>query len=249
MLNHYENGESMKKLINLLFLLTAAALFNSVDAANLQEDAYQRLYAIQAKIHLKYGDLRHELPEQLLTTIFLPADAKVLELGADVGRNSCVIATILKDSRNMVTVEPRLEAIPYLRENRDVNNLKFYIEPSAISKIPLVQKGWSTIPSAVDLPGYTRVQTITYEQLQKKYGIKFDTLIIDCEGAFYYILRDEPNILNNIKLIIIENDFSSAEHYQFVADQFRKNGFEVIHNEGPPHWDENSSFYQVWAKQ
>ena len=31
---------------------------------------------------------------------------------------------------------------------------------------------------------------------------KFDTLILDCEGAFYNILKDMPEILDNINLII-----------------------------------------------
>jgi hypothetical protein len=35
----------------------------------------------------------------------------------------------------------------------------------------------------------------------------FDTLVLDCEGAFYYILQDTPEILEGIKLLIMENDY------------------------------------------
>lgn len=232
-----------------LFILLALFAFGTLSAENLQEDAYQKLYAVHAKYRLKHGEQLHELPEQLLTLTFLPPDAKVLEIGADVGRNSCLIASILNDSRNMVSVEPRLEAIPYLRDNRNINNLKFHIEPSAISKVSLYQKGWISVPSDIPLPGHTKLNTITFEQLKRKYGIEFDTLIVDCEGALYYILRDDPTVLNNIKLVIIENDFQCADHYFFVADLFRQHGLEAVHNEGPAYWGENTAFYQVWKKQ
>ena len=65
-----------------------------------------------------------------------------------------------------------------------------------------LQKDWNTIPSDTVLPGYKEVNTITYTDLVKKYNINFDTLVIDCEGAFYYILQDMPETLNNIKLLL-----------------------------------------------
>lgn len=235
------------KFICFLSLMIGSAHSSYAVVTRLPEEAYDKLYALHAKIKFLHGDPMAELPEQLLTANFLPSNAKVLELGSDVGRNSCVIGTILDDSRNMVTVEPRYEAIKFLKENRNVNKLNFHIENAAVSKVPLIQQGWNTIPSEVDIPGYTRVNTITFDELQLKYGIDFDTMIVDCEGGLYYILRDDPTILRNIKLIIIENDFSCAEHSRFVVDIFKKNGFEVIHNEGPTYWDDNS-FYQVWMK-
>jgi hypothetical protein len=52
--------------------------------------------------------------------------------------------------------------------------------------------------------------------LGKKYNIDFDTLVLDCEGAFYYILNDFPEILENIKTIFVENDYNDIEHKNFV---------------------------------
>jgi hypothetical protein len=86
--------------------------------------------------------------------------------------------------------------------------MNFFVENSALSKRPLIQKDWDTIVSDVVLEGYKKVNTITLEELHYKYKIEFDTLILDCEGAFYYILLDMPEILNNIKLIIVENDYT-----------------------------------------
>jgi len=62
------------------------------------------------------------------------------------------------------------------------------------------------------LNGYKWVKTITYDDLKLKYKINFDTLVLDCEGAFYYILMDMPEILENIKLIIMENNYHNFSH-------------------------------------
>lgn len=206
-----------------------------------------RLAGIHAQLKLRHGDFSYELPEQIITASYLPADAKVLELGSNLGNNSCVIAAILNDSRNLLTMETRLDAVRLLKENRDYNRLRFHIEAAALSEVPLLQKGWVTIPSLVDLDGYTRVETITFDQLLIKYGIQFDTLVVDAEGALYQILIDTPSILDKIKLIIIENDFRCAEHCFYVVDLFRKNGFELVYNEGDPYYGDNA-FNQVWKK-
>lgn len=228
-------------------LLGAVIGGSTAEAGNLPIEAYQRLESIHARISLIHGDINLELPEQLLSAYFMPSNAKVLEIGADVGRNSCVIATILDDSSQMVSLETRKEAVHCLDENRRHNRLRFHIKNAALSKVPLVQRGWVTIPSDIDLPGCTRVNTVSFEELLLEYGINFDTLVADCEGALYYILKDDPTILDNIRLIFIENDFQCAEHQRFVANLFKEKGFSVVHSEGPPYWNEDS-FYQVWAR-
>jgi hypothetical protein len=69
------------------------------------------------------------------------------------------------------------------------------------------------------------VNTITLDQLNRKYNIQFDTLVLDCEGAFYYILMDMPEILDNIKLIIMENDYLNFSEKQYIDDVLIKNNF------------------------
>jgi hypothetical protein len=66
------------------------------------------------------------------------------------------------------------------------------------------------------MDGFSWVSTITLEQLKSKYNIEFDTLVLDCEGAFYYILMDMPEILNNINLIIMENDYWDISKKNYI---------------------------------
>ena len=110
----------------------------------------------------------------------------------------------------------------------------------------MIQQSWFTKPSEIDLPGYTRVKTITFDELQERYSIEFDTLVVDCEGALYYILRDDPDIMKNIKLVIIENDGEVYEHLNYVFDLFAKNGLQVVYDSNGVNC--GNGFYQVWKK-
>jgi FkbM family methyltransferase len=243
------NLRSSNVISPILFVLLALIQFLQpihVEAQSM--DAAARLQEIHAKLRLMHGSFSEEYPEQLMTTMYLSPDAKVLELGGNIGRNTCVIASILNDSRNLVSVESSTEIAKLLQENRDLNALQFHIEASALSKVPLVQSGWDTIPSEVDIPGFFRVNTIPFDQLQRKYGIEFDTFVVDCEGALYYILRDDPEILRNINLVIIENDFHELEKAQFVHSLFEKNGLKLVYNQAGGWGPCYPIFFQVWKK-
>lgn len=230
-----------------IFIVTIQFAWSSPIKSQVDE-GISRLEEIHSKLTLIHGKLTREYDEQLMSAIFLPPDAKVLELGANIGRNSCVIGTILNNSENLVTMESSKKTAKLLKENRDLNHLQFHIEASAISKVPLIQKGWVTIPSEIDLPGYSRVNTLSFNEVQEKYGIIFDTLVVDCEGALFYILRDDPKILENIKLIIIENDYDDIQHYEYVVDTFIKNGFKLVYNKAHSNKICKENFYQTWKK-
>ena len=105
-----------------------------------------------------------------------------------------------------------------------------------------------TIPSDVLLEGYNFVNTITLTNLKMKYNIEFDTLVIDCEGAFYYILMDIPELLNNINLIIMENDYWDITKKNYIDEILMQNNFYVDYVE-PGGWGPcYNNFYEVWKK-
>ena len=79
-------------------------------------------------------------------------------------------------------------------------------------------------------------------------NIKFDTLVLDCEGAFYYILMDTPEILTNINLIIMENDYLDKSHKTYIDDILKNHQFNTIFTEGGGWGPCANNFYEVWAK-
>ena len=135
-----------------------------------------------------------------------------------------------------------------LRENRSLNNFSFHIESNALSKRKLMQRGWETEIGDELRQGYTWVDTISLEELHAKYNIIFDTLVLDCEGAFYYILLDMPEILNNIKLIIMENDYYDISKKNYIDEILVKNNFYVDYQESGGWGPCMKNFFEVWKK-
>jgi hypothetical protein len=112
----------------------------------------------------------------------------------------------------------------------------------------LIQIGWDTIVSEELLEGYKLVNTIKYDELLSKYNIHFDTLVIDCEGAFYYILMDTPEILANINLIIMENDYKDINHKNYIDNILLQNNFYRDYVEGGGWGPCAHNFFEVWKK-
>jgi hypothetical protein len=166
-----------------------------------------------------------------------------------------VIASILEDERQFVTCESDPTSVEVLKKNRFVNRFHFGIEDSALSYKKLIQRNWVTIPSEEVLEGYFPVKTITFEELEEKYQIQFDTLVADCEGALYYICKDNENILNNMKTIILECDFYEESQKIYIMNIFHQRGFRRVYSE-PLHGYHNpfpqmcrDSFYEVWVRE
>ena len=220
---------------------------NQIETVN-NSDINNKLLNIHSKLKINHGNLNDEIPEQKMVVRYLTGNEKVLEIGGNIGRNTMVIASIV-DNANMVTLECDPTISKQLTENRDLNNFKFNIECAALSNRKLIQKGWDTMPSDTLLDGFSWVNTITLDNLKNKYNIAFDTLVLDCEGAFYYILMDMPQILDNIHLIIMENDYWDISHKQYIDDVLLKNNFKVDYAEqggwGPCY----NNFFEVWKRQ
>jgi len=208
-----------------------------------------RVQAIQKTLVLRHGSFRDELPEQKMAVRFLQPGDTVLELGGNVGRNSLIIASIVK---SLVVLECDPAIAKQLEENRDANGMRFAIEPAALSLRPLIQKGWNTIVSEEVLPGYTRVNTITLDEIRAKYT--YDTLVLDCEGAFYYILQDMPDVVYGVHTIIMENDYRDPTHKEYIDRILTEKGFSRIYQEalGAEYaWMKfpcNDSFFEVWRR-
>ncbi len=211
-------------------------------------DINRKIATIHSKLKIKYGSLNDELPEQKMAVSYLSGNEKVLEIGGNIGRNSLVIASILTNNKNFVTLESDINIAKRLIENRDLNNFDFYIESSALSDRKLIQRGWDTIPSDTLRDGYTWVNTITLKDLKSKYNIEFDTLVLDCEGAFYYILMDMPNILDNINLIIMENDYHNIEHKKYVDNVLKQHNFNRDYTEAGGWGPCYHNFFEVWKR-
>lgn len=219
------------------------------------KDICDKLVPIQKNLKINFGSFYEELPEQKMAAKYLKGDERVLEIGGNIGRNSLIISSILQErlGGQLVVMECDNNIARQLEENRNINNKQFHIETAALSKRKLIQRGWQTMVleegSIVD-NDWKKVNTITLDELTAKYNIHFDTLVLDCEGAFYYILMDMPEIIKNIKTIIVENDYKNPEHKRWVDDVLRENKFRLDYAEdgGWMYFTDASNFYEVWIR-
>lgn len=212
------------------------------------------------------GDITHEWVEQSMAVDFLDPGAQVLELGSNIGRNTLLIACILNDPRNLVTVECNPFFVELLRNNQFANRLDFHIEAAALSHRKLMQstnncqfgsaaEAWEAIPGEELLPGHEWIPTVTFTELEAKYQRRFDTLVADCEGALYYILEDDPTLLANITTIIVESDYRVVEHKRSVELRFVDYGFErvravpLVPNLTALPQECADSFWEVWKRK
>ena len=211
---------------------------------------HDKLKQIHSNLKIKYGTFNDEFPEQKMSVKYLTGNEKVLEIGGNIGRNSLVIASILKEKNNnqFVTLESNRYVANQLIENRYINKLNFHIENSALSKRKLIQKDNETLACDTLLDGYKLVNTLTLDELHSKYNIIFDTLVLDCEGAFYYILMDMPEILDNIQLIIMENNYFDLSHKNYIDEILIKNNFYRDYVESGGWGPCYNNFFEVWKK-
>ena len=238
------------KLMSYEYFYTIKIDISNNTITTIHENEFiDKLKIIHSKLNINHGSFKNELPEQKMITRYLTGNEKVLEIGGNIGRASLVIASILENNNNFVSLECDVDIANKLTENRNLNNFKFHIENSALSNRKLIQLYWDTIPSDNLLDGYTWVKTITLNELKSKYNIDFDTLILDCEGAFYYILMDMPEILNNINLIIMENDYKDLSHKKYIDEILTKNNFNVNYIESGGWGPCYMNFFEVWKKK
>ena len=150
----------------------------------------------------------YEKEERTYLKEFLNPKASVLELGACIGVVSCLTNQLLQNKDRHVIVEANPNLIEWLEKNKTHNHSQFHIEHCVIDPASQVDfyihrliVGGSNLrqtPTKVSVPGRT-----IYD-LQEKYNIQFDTLIMDIEGGELSLLRQEQQALKSFKQIFVE---------------------------------------------
>lgn len=225
--------------------------YDNNEEVNIYLKNTDEIFKIHENLKINHGSLKEELPEQRLAYMFLKGDETVLEIGGNIGRNSLVMANILTDGKRLVVLESDENNARMLNENKDLNNLNFNIEAKALCKNKLMQQGWDTIEGDELKEGYKWVETCDYNYLKDKYQLNFDTVVADCEGAFYYILRDFPELLDGVNLVIMENDYRSLDNYNYVANCLSESGMKKVYMESllEAAWSPCvRNFFEVWKR-
>ena len=227
-------------------------------------------------MQIDFGTFEEEKVEQSLVKKYINQNDRVLEIGGNIGRVSLVLSEIV-DNNNLLVLESNYKYWEQLEHNKKLNAKTFHTLPKALSYVPLYQIGWVSTPGNINpQKAYgkmaelqkifnsikdkdkqaIRIETITYEEILEQYQIDFNTLVLDCEGAIYYILKSNENILKNIQKVIIENDYLQIEHKKYCEKVFEKFGLQSVERIDLPEalrkWYPDpyiySGFYEVFIR-
>jgi glycosyl transferase, family 25 len=178
---------------------------------------------------IKIDTTKSETPEQYLANTYINPNSTVLELGARYGTVSCIINNKLVDRNKQVSVEPDETVWVALDDNIRRNKCSINVHRGFVSNKPksLIHMGYAsrTIDSADK-----NTNSLSVEQIQEKYTLKFDTLVADCEGFLETFFEEHPFMYSQLHTVIFEADFPNKCNYDKIRAILKINGFiEIIH--------------------
>ena len=166
--------------------------------------------------------------EQDLVKQYIKPNDVVLELGARYGTVSCTINKILNNQHNQVSVEPDERVWDALENNKKINDCHFNIIKGFISnkKLDLINKdswfGYGT-SSTEDIE--SSIKNYTLDEIKEIYNLNFNVLVADCEGFLETFLEENPNLYNEIRLIIFEEDYIEECNYIKIKEILKIKNF------------------------
>lgn len=150
----------------------------------------------------------YEKRERIYLKKYLDPEASILELGGCIGIVSCVANRLLRHPERHVVVEANPKLIPYIEQNKAFTGSSFSIENCMISNQPLnefyIGPGIGVSSARRKWSEKITVAGKTVTDLERAHGLKFDTLIIDIEGAELDFLRENREWLKQIDTIFME---------------------------------------------
>ena len=184
-----------------------------------------------------------ERNEQLLVERYIKPDAVVLELGARYGTVSCAINKKLSNPRNQVSVEPDSRVWNSLKVNKALNKCDFSILCGAISRKPIAMADVNSFEgygARTVVTEKSSIDTLTLEEVERKYSLRFTTLVADCEGFLEQFYDENTDFFTSLRLIIFECDRPDKCNYDKIKTNLKNKGFSNIVDGFQSVWINNS---------
>jgi hypothetical protein len=145
----------------------------------------------------------------------------VLELGARYGTSSCAIAHHIDRKDAIVSVEADPSVSPATARNLRENNCSNHLISGVVATRPMVRSkrrngsGYTNYFEVLHADGKQAAAAIANEssiaytptQLERTYGVRFDSMVVDCEGCFDAFVSSFPGFVSRIETIILEADY------------------------------------------
>ena len=60
----------------------------------------------------------------------------------------------------------------------------------------------------------SKIPSYTLDEIKKKYNLKFNVLVADCEGCLEVFFDENPTFINDLRLIMFEADYPDKCNYE-----------------------------------
>jgi len=191
-----------------------------------------KIMDIEDQNNKKVDIFKFEVIEQNLAYLYIKKDDIVLELGARYGSVSCIINHNLDNKENHVVVEPDERVWEALERNKEVNNCKFNIVKGFISKKKLaltnLDEWFGGYGATAVEQNNTKIPSFLLDEIKKKYNMKFNVIVADCEGFLEIFFDENPELYNELRMCIFEADYVDKCNYTKIRNKLRESGFEEI---------------------
>ena len=171
-----------------------------------------------------------EVEEQRMARTYIQPHHVVLELGARFGTVTYAINARLADKSAQVSVEPDFRVWKALEANLAYNDCKqVRLHKGFVSNKPLMMAtkdlaggyGASSAPAKAD----DEAPHISLRDLEVREGLKFTALVADCEGYLGTFLNENPQLYDQLELVIFEADHWWRCDYKKIRRDLEAHGF------------------------
>jgi hypothetical protein len=181
-----------------------------------------------------------EVEEQKIASKYIRKNDKVLELGARYGTVSAIILDKISDPKDCVIVDPDTnitQALTHNLNNCGYGDAQIFVGTVGSNKKRIhSDEGYGTYTESCE-NDECNLENATYDNLQRKYDITFNTIVADCEGCLPELI-DHIEDMDPIKKIIFETDRPGDVDYNKVYTKLNECGFKNV----------REGFVQVWVK-
>jgi FkbM family methyltransferase len=193
--------------------------------AKLQGQKYREL------VFARYPNIPHsgEVAERMAVLNHINPSDKVLEIGANIGGVSTLIASMLNNPKHLVSVDPLQANCKFLTELGSNLQKNFNVFCGVVKGPKEIECfGPNKVGSSVKcVPRSTSgvTENLSLKDIQTKYNIEFTAAVIDCEGCYEHIF---PQLLTSttIKQVQIEWDGKFMEKDLIMAGFTLKANYE-----------------------
>jgi hypothetical protein len=205
--------------LGVIFFISVIALWNALKVSRVLKSYNERVIS-----KFPYLPQSFEVSERAAVLEHINRKDVVLEIGANVGGVSALLASILESPKNLVSIDPLAANCSHLLElgrslKKEFNVFHGVVRgPQQIDCRGIDERAGSYCECSPSNSPLT--ENLTIEDIEKRFNLNFTAAVIDCEGCYEKLM---PQILSIRSLSQIQIEWDG----KFMEDEILGAGFKL----------------------